>query len=278
MNINKLLRVSVICILLAVGFVYADEQSGRPKTLIGKQTELERFYKKFELPQEVKSVFDAHADEIFSYKCLFGRFKYAEEFFLKEKFFFYQDDFKRPLSRLINSTRMSQCIDDLGLTHVAVPKKYLYKHGDKLCTVVQTIKTTQFAPLTLDELIDLMTLTYQTGYSDWHTGNICRNSADGKIVVLDTEDFSFNSSNQNFYDKFHRVLGLLQPFRKFMTLEALACIDKYDETCSLLEKCSRDFNLNLLLSNNQEYDKTIGIDFEQVKQECLAAVVYKAKL
>jgi hypothetical protein len=94
--------------------------------------------------------------------------------------------------RIINAIYLQNVIDTHHLDCCMVPEKYLCKVDNDYHVVCQTLPINRLyaKSLTLQEVQQLAIIAQETGYGDWHTGNIVR--CHGKIAFIDTENLSFS--------------------------------------------------------------------------------------
>jgi len=95
------------------------------------------------------------------------------------------------IRRIINADRMRECICKNKLTHLHVPHKYLVEKKDGFHVYAQKIMSCkQPFPLSLKTVKQLAILSEETGYADYHSGNLFFDEK-GDIYFIDTEDRSF---------------------------------------------------------------------------------------
>jgi hypothetical protein len=95
------------------------------------------------------------------------------------------------IERVINAARLRNCIEQKKLQRLMVPQKYIYKiDGMWVCVAEAVSPAPVDKPFTLEEVQEFATIAEETGYSDWHGGNVWRID-DGTIAIIDTEDRSF---------------------------------------------------------------------------------------
>lgn len=95
------------------------------------------------------------------------------------------------IERVINAVRLRNCIAQKKLQRLTVPQKYIYEFDGIWMCIAEGISPAQTEEqFTLEEVQELATIAEETGYSDWHVGNVQRTS-DGTIAIIDTENRSF---------------------------------------------------------------------------------------
>ena len=224
-------------------------------------SELEKFYAKYALPQEITSTLDFNdQQEIF--------FKYYEPF-VKYPQYFLKDE---QIGRIINAERMRCCIAAYGLTCFDVPQKYIYKNDYKIRVLANTVNPAFIDEITLKEAQQLIKLIEITGYHDLHTRNIMRDRHTEKLVIIDTENNAFVNKKEIvfLYEKDQDIEEIFARFRMdmvdFMNKETRRFVDKY------LSRANKEEHQQVIenfvpVPLNAQYDAQLGIDFEQVKRE-----------
>ncbi len=147
--------------------------------------EFEKFQKKYSAPQDLKELIEKNADSIVlnGYVHLMIPLGNPSKYITKGGY--------GALDRLINAERMRNYLRNHNLTCIEVPHKYFCQVNNKLVVFARFIEQDQKpSKLTLQEIQQLTTLAEETGYTDWHAGNIIR-ATNGKLVIIDTENDSF---------------------------------------------------------------------------------------
>ncbi len=187
--------------------------------------------------------------------------------------------------RIINAVYLHNVIKKHHLTCCMVPEKYVCKVGDFYKVVCQRLEIQRLLPksLTLEEVKQLAVIAQETGYGDWHTGNIVR--CHGKIAFIDTENLSFRiraycgievdfpEFTQFFNDlhdddqyncKFVFLCGLYACMQSFMKPDAKAWLADYLQTMFKEKKATYFSPVTML------YDTKLvlaDIDFNKVTCE-----------
>ena len=239
---KNLLRVIFIALYMISGIMYAAEQSkeldvssdsGRMFLL-----EFENFYKKYALPDGIRPIFDRHFEE-----CLESKMEacYHTPFFIKD----------HKIERIINAARMHEFIKINNVQCFDVPHKYLYMSKDrKYHVIADTIKAIPIGKMSLQEIHELVFLTTKTGYVDWHENNIVRRIFDKKLIIIDTEDRSFEDT-----------LSVAKNY----ALYRLAHWKIAEKALKLLKESTLDKAEEALFFKDKKIDEILGINFFQVK-------------
>lgn len=242
----KILRLLSLLSIISFSFLYSSE--------------LGKFYEKYALPQEIVSTLDFNDDRALFLNYLQPFAKYPQ-YFLKDE----------QIGRIINAERMRCCIAAYNLTCFDVPKKYIYKDGNKIRVLADTVDRTFITELTLEETKQLIKLIEVTGYHDLHKGNIMRDRQTEKLVIIDTENSAFVKDQETFSCFYKedplKVFDFFRvDMRDFMNRESGRFVDKY------LSRGNEEQHQHVIenfvtVPLNAQYDAQLGIDFEEVKRE-----------
>ena len=110
--------------------------------------------------------------------------------FLKEDpHYIIKDD---QMERVINAVRLRNFIEENHLTYVEVPQKYFGKLNNLWTVLAEVVpENREILSLSLAEIKELEIIALNTGFIDWHSGNILRNPQNNKLTFIDTEEDSF---------------------------------------------------------------------------------------
>lgn len=124
------------------------------------------------------------------------------------------------IRRVVNADRMRACIKKYNLHRLHVPQKYLVKKTDGYHVYAERITNyPMVANLSLETVQQLVTLVEQTGYADFHNGNLFFDEK-GDIYFIDTEDRSFG-----IFGKGWKVKECIQSLFRYLNIDHLSRID-----------------------------------------------------
>lgn len=166
------------------------------------------------------------------------------------------------IDRIINAHRMKKVIEINKLDHLAVPDKCLcHMYADEWNVIAKKVKRNKGEfKISLEQAQQLATLAQETGYGDFHLGNILHDDQH-KIVIIDTEDRSYRYSGYE--------LACLEEFiaRGYLRKEDLQWLhDKIESGKTIPNILWRILFGPTPLSGNSQYDDA-DIDLKKVKQE-----------
>lgn len=145
---------------------------------------LVRFMKRYgNLPPDAQEALQNHttlSDTTRMTNCASRVFKIKTP---NKDYYFKKDDSQRPITRIINAHRIERCIEEHGLQHVGVPKKYFVLRDNEWAVLAEGIESSDCF-LTLEQVEDLVIVVEKTGIADLHNENI--KTQGSKVFIIDT--------------------------------------------------------------------------------------------
>ena len=192
-------KISIFNLLLTVtvgtlGFYITNLQSGQ-------KTEFEKFAEKFAPPADVRRTLESNTYHFW------GPITGWNLPFLKSPNLYIKEN---EIDRPFYAAYLQKVIHENNLD-IGVPKKYIYNkqtlldptaeiygYRDNWIVAAEPIEIDRFysKPITLKEIQDLITLQKKTGYGDFLPDNVVRDKKTGKIMIIDTEERSFEGSDR----------------------------------------------------------------------------------
>jgi len=210
---NRFKSFVFLGILIAQTVFYAQEgqfldetqwvpQFDFPSQITNIDTE---FYQKYALPENLLPKIQTHDLDL----CYFA-LGYKQEVLESFPDFSFRVKTKNIVSRVINAHRLKRCIEQHNLDRLSVPEKYVYVTSIGLPVLLaQVVNYTHYSSddidsirdektqdskilnLSSEEVSQLHTFIKETGYHDWHYGNLVRSKDNGKLYIIDTEHSAF---------------------------------------------------------------------------------------
>ncbi|NBV40242.1 hypothetical protein EBR77_00175 [bacterium] len=221
-------------------------------------------FKKQDLPTTFdESVYPEYAKFVKKYRCspeieAMGLAADRTAFYLKAS----------EWDRIKNAERMRQAFKEHNIDRVRIPKKCLFKDGNRyiVASLTETMNSVSwkdrvFQYPTREEFIQLREMVKQTGFTDW-VWNVDHNigrDQHNNFVLVDTENFGFNSKLL-----VHDILREIN-FRNHAILWHCVVIGQVSEW---LRDFKDEYPVNI--AQDSRYDASIGIDFALVEKELKA--------
>jgi|GEM_PF-3637830 len=195
-------------ILFSMSYDFASENRLDQDNQVNKAlpAALVKFIQKFSPPQDLQKLIEENKAQILERR--FGTLECLPGLYFKSDH----------IDRVINAYRMKEFLKRNNITTLQVPEKYVYKLDEKIMVFVEAIQTQPIKCLDLKEVQDLVFFAQETGYVDFHTGNLVRNAQTGKLIIIDTENRSFH------YDRLGCLVNFYASFSSRMTPDALAWV------------------------------------------------------
>lgn len=202
---------------------------GFPKTVF------QEFIEEHKPPRKMREVLEAKKKELVNTDCNDLRSVRPVETADGKTIAFMKYD----VDRVILAEKLKKFIEQNNLDQLDVAAKYVYPLEDQNGSVRWRVfsemvpsleKGFEGKKITLKELQQLIKVSEDFTYADWHDGNLIR-STDGKLVFVDTESEAFCS------DFIHRRTG-----REFWWLEQAECFDK--DACEYLGQRKKSLSVH----------------------------------
>lgn len=207
-NYFKIIIITIYTLFNASLFGAAVNAVPMPKTQ-NLDSAVKSFFEKYAPPKEICEEIDLRKKLIPDYFDYYGR-GLIPGFFLKDS----------DIYRVINATKIRNCITKYNLDCLDVAQKCLYYINDEWRVFATLVKSVRNEHLTLKEVQQLAKLIEETGFSDfgiWQQPNILRDIR-GKLVFIDTESNSFDIPT---YSKAQCLARFRCFYKKIMAQDAL---------------------------------------------------------
>lgn len=164
-----------------------------------KHISLNQFIKKFTPPKEIQETIEAHKDGLSPRR----RKPYLIEG--TQPPIYHKWD---AIDRIINGELLREVIKQNNLD-IEIPKEYLYSNPNngkyEVFSQGMTVRPLGAEQLTLREIQALIKLTVESGYTDFNKDNVFRSPQNNKLIIVDTENNSFQTGLQPTSTSYQKV-------------------------------------------------------------------------